>query len=392
MTAPTFVTVLPPDNTLVAAPEIALSGEVAGARSVTVDGLACTLTVEAFACPSCSLTDGERIFTLLARDAAGNEAPRQHRIRRDGTGPEVVIATPVAGAYLASANVAVNGTAVDPHLAEVRVNGVLADLAGDAWSAGPISLAEGAATIEVIARDTVDNGTVVSRSVTIDTVAPEVELLESGTPLGDGALFNRTVTPVIEVADASPWTLVATLDGAAYLSGTPIAGEGLHVLQATATDSAGNPGTRQVSFRVDGSPPALVAISPADGFVTAEAEVHLQGQILGAETLTIDGVEVTLLGDQFIAGPFSLAEGEAHVRDRGARRRRQRARSRAPCRPRHHGPDGCDSTARRERALRYERGAGHRTGGGPAPRLGRGQRRGGCALGIDLGRAAGAAR
>ncbi len=293
-----------------AAPEIALSGEVAGAQSVTVDGLACTLTVEAFACPSFSLTDGERIFTLLARDAAGNEAPRQHRIRRDGTGPEVVIATPAAGAYLASANVAVNGTAVDPHLAEVRVNGVLADLAGDAWSAGPISLAEGAATIEVIARDTVDNATVVSRSVTIDTVAPEVELLESGTPLGDGALFNRTVTPVIEVTDASPWTLVATLDGAAYLSGTPVASEGLHVLQATATDSAGNPGTRQVSFRVDGSPPALVAISPVDGFVTAEAEVHLQGQILGAETLTIDGVDVTLLGDQFIAGPFSLAEGE----------------------------------------------------------------------------------
>ena len=310
LTAPTFVTLLPPDNTLVAAPEIALSGEVAGAQSVTIDGLACTLISDLFVCPSLPLADGERVFTLLARDAAGNQTSRQHRIRRDGTGPDVVITTPSEGAYLASSDVAVSGTAVDPHLAEVRVDGVLANLVGDAWSAGPISFAEGAATIEVIARDTVDNASVVSRGVTIDTIAPVVEILESGTPLGGDALFNRAVTPVIEVTDASPWTLVATLDGAPYVSGTPVASEGLHVLQATATDSAGNPTTRQVSFRVDGSPPVLVAISPVDGFVTAAAEVHLQGQILGAESLKIDGVDVPLLGDQFVAGPYPLAEGE----------------------------------------------------------------------------------
>ena len=309
-TAPSFISVVPPDNTLVAVPEIALSGEVAGAQSVIVDGLACTLTVEMFACPSFPLADGERIFTLLARDTTGNEAPRQHRIRRDGTAPEVVISTPAEGAYLASASVPVSGTAVDLNLAEVRVNGVLADVAGDAWSAGPISLAEGAATIQVIARDVVDNATVASRGVTIDTVPPEVDILESGAPLGDGALFNRTVTPVIEVADTSPWTVVATLDGAPYVSGTPVASEGPHALQVTATDSAGNPGSRQASFRVDASPPALVAISPVDGFVTAGAEVHLQGQILGAETLAIDGVNVTLRGDQFIAGPYPLVEGE----------------------------------------------------------------------------------
>ncbi len=309
-TAPNFVTVLPPDNTLIATSEIALSGEVAGAQAVTVDGLPCTLASDLFVCPSFPLGDGERIFTLVARDAAGNGTPRQHRIRRDGTGPAVAIAIPAEGAYLASADVAVSGTAVDPHLAEVRVNGILANLVGDAWSAGPISFAEGAATIEVTARDTVDNATVVSRGVTIDTLAPEVELLESGVPLAADALFNRAITPVIVVTDASPWTLVATLDGAPFVSATPVASEGLHVLQATATDSAGNPATRQVSFRVDGSPPALVAISPADGFVTAAAEVHLQGQILGAETLTIDGVDVPLLGDQFVAGPFALAEGE----------------------------------------------------------------------------------
>ncbi|MEO8196127.1 MAG: Ig-like domain-containing protein, partial [Thermoanaerobaculia bacterium] len=310
MTAPAFVTVLPPDNTLVAAPEIALSGEVADAQSVTVDGLACTLAVEAFACPSFPLADGERLFTLLARDPAGNEAPRQHRIRRDGTGPEVVLSTPAEGAYLSSADVTATGTVVDAHLAEVRVNGVQANLVGDAWSAGPIAFGEGAATIQVIARDTVDNATVVSREVTIDTIVPAVELLESGVPLEADALFTRAVTPVIVVTDASPWTLVATLDGTAFVSGTPVVSEGLHVLQATATDSAGNPATRQVSFRVDGSPPALVTISPADGFVTAESEVHLQGQILGADTLTIDGAPVTLLGDQFIAGPYPLTEGE----------------------------------------------------------------------------------
>jgi len=309
-TAPTFVTVLPPDNSLIPAPSVALSGEVAGGTSVTVDGLACTLSVGAFACPSFSLTDGERTFLLRARDAAGNETPRAHRIRRDGTGPAVVITTPTEGAYLALSEIAVSGTAVDPNLAEVRVNGVLANLVGDAWSAGPLAFAEGAAAIQVTARDTVDNATVVTRLVTIDTLAPDLELLESGAPLAPDALFNRTVTPVIAVADASPWTLVATLDGALFASATPVASEGIHLLEATATDAAGNAVTRQVSFRIDASPPALIAISPADGFVTAAAEIHLQGQVLGADALTIDGAPVPLLGDQFVSGPYPLAEGE----------------------------------------------------------------------------------
>lgn len=309
-TAPTFVTVLPPDNSLISAPSVTLSGEVAGGTSVTVDGLACTLSVGAFACPSFSLTDGERTFLLRARDAAGNETPRAHRIRRDGTGPAVVITTPTEGAYLALSEIAVAGTAVDPNLAEVRVNGVLANLVGDAWSAGPLAFAEGAAALQVTARDTVDNATVVARLVTIDTLAPDLELLESGAPLAPDALFNRTVAPVIAVADASPWTLVATLDGALFASATLVASEGIHLLEATATDAAGNSVTRQVSFRIDASPPALIAISPADGFVTAAAEIHLQGQVLGADALTIDGVPVPLLGDQFVSGPYPLAEGE----------------------------------------------------------------------------------
>lgn len=309
-TAPAFVAVLPPDNALIAAPEIVLAGEVTAAQSVTADGLACALAADSFSCPSFPLADGERIFQLRARDAAGNETPRAHRIRRDGSGPELVITSPAEGAYLANAEVTVAGTAVDVHLFDVRVNGVLANLVGSAWSAGPILFAEGVAAIEVSARDTVDNTIVVTRGVTIDTLAPEVDLLESGSPLAANALFNRPITPVITVSDASPWTLVATLDGAPFVSATPVASEGMHGLQATATDSAGNSTTRQVSFRVDGSPPALVTISPEDGFVTAAAEVRLQGELLGAESLTIDGIGVPFLGDQFVAGPYPLAEGQ----------------------------------------------------------------------------------
>ena len=309
-TAPDFVAILPPDNTLLGAPEVVLTGEVIAAQSVTVDGLSCALAAETFACPSFLLSDGERVFQLRARDAAGNETPRVHRIRRDGSGPELVISSPTEGAYLANAEVTVAGTAIDLHLADVRVNGILANLIGNAWSAGPIVLAEGAASLEVSARDTVGNTTVVFRGVTIDTLAPEVELLESGAPFPVNALFNRPITPVIAVTDASPWTLAATLDGAPFVSATAVASEGLHLLQATATDSAGNSTTRQASFRVDGSPPALVTISPADGHVTAAAEVHLQGELLGAESLMIDGIGVPLLGDQFVAGPYPLAEGQ----------------------------------------------------------------------------------
>ncbi len=142
-----------------------------------------------------------------------------------------------------------------------------------------------------------------------DVDPPLIEILESGAPLADGALFNRAVTPAIAVTDASPTTVDALLDGVAFTSGTAVSGEGSHDLAVTATDDAGNAGSLTVSFEIDTVAPVFGAVTPESGSLTAAADVTLQGQVTGAVSLTVDGQAVTLVSGSFTAGPYALAEG-----------------------------------------------------------------------------------
>ncbi|HEX4965393.1 MAG TPA: Ig-like domain-containing protein [Thermoanaerobaculia bacterium] len=142
-----------------------------------------------------------------------------------------------------------------------------------------------------------------------DTDPPQIHVLESGADLVDGRLFNRAATPVIQTTDASAVTVDATLDGAPFTSGTAVSGEGTHLLSVTATDAAGNSATLAVGFEIDTTPPAFLSLQPADGAILSAAQVTLQGQVAGAASVKVDGQTVTLVGQDFTAGPYTLAEG-----------------------------------------------------------------------------------
>src|SRR5262249_58576381 len=77
---------------------------------------------------------------------------------------------------------------------------------------------------------------------------------------------NRPVTPVISVVDITPVSVAATLDGQAFVSGTPISGpEGAHTLAITATDAAGNSSSSQIRFTFDFTPPVITITGVTDG-------------------------------------------------------------------------------------------------------------------------------
>jgi len=143
-----------------------------------------------------------------------------------------------------------------------------------------------------------------------DVDPPVIEVLESGSSLVDGSLFKRSVTPVIQVTDASPTTVDSQLDGLAFVSGTTVTGEGLHELVVTATDDATNSSNVTIGFEIDTVPPVFGAILPVSGTLTAAAEVTLTGQAVGATSVTVDGAAVSLVGEDFTAGPYTLTEGE----------------------------------------------------------------------------------
>src|SRR3974377_1142242 len=87
------------------------------------------------------------------------------------------------------------------------------------------------------------------RSFSGKSLGPSVEILESGAPLGTGAVFFRAVTPVVRSNDVAA-TVKATLNGATFASGTPVSASGDYTLSATATDSFGHTGSGTGSFKV----------------------------------------------------------------------------------------------------------------------------------------------
>src|SRR5690606_2024468 len=194
-TGPVFLSILPADGTVTSAGSVTLSGEVSGAESVTVDGAAASLSAGLFTAGPFALGEGERTFLLVATDAAGNSTERLHRIVRDATPPVLTVQAPSPGAVVGASPIAVSGTAVDPRLATVTVNGQPATVGGAVWVLAALDLVPGANAITVRAVDTVGNAAEVALEVTLDPEPPVVRILEAGVPLVDGALFDRPVTP-----------------------------------------------------------------------------------------------------------------------------------------------------------------------------------------------------
>ncbi|MCP4203906.1 MAG: hypothetical protein GY769_18470 [bacterium] len=310
LTPPEFLDVRPPDGTILGVTEVILEGEVRGASELTVDGIPASLVGESFTAGPFTITGTERTFLLEATDAAGNSAQLSHRLEVDTQPPELTITAPADGAILAVATVDVTGTAIDPNLAEVLVNGLPATVAGIDYVRTALALAEGLNTIVVNATDTIGNAASAQVSLVVDTIPPAITVLEDGVPLADGSLFNRSVTPVIEVVDETDVTVDAQLNGLPFTSGTAVTVDGAYTLAVLATDAAGNSASTTLGFEIDTVPPVFISIEPADGTLLPEAEVTLVGQVEGADTLTIDGAPVPLAGESFTAGPFALAEGE----------------------------------------------------------------------------------
>ena len=96
-----------------------------------------------------------------------------------------------------------------------------------------------------------------------DVDPPQIRVLESGVDLADGAFFSSAVVPVIEITEASPVSVDATLDASVFVSGSSVSQEGVHELVVSATDDAGNVAELIVGFEIDLTPPVLGAVSPA---------------------------------------------------------------------------------------------------------------------------------
>src|SRR5207244_1081755 len=104
----------------------------------------------------------------------------------------------------------------------------------------------------------------------LDKTRPVVTIVNAATGLPFcGGLLNAAIRPKVIVADISPTTVTATLDGAPFDLGAPqtqadstviytpapIAGEGAHTFSVVATDPVNAPTPAECTFTVDTTTP-----------------------------------------------------------------------------------------------------------------------------------------
>ncbi|MCM2315304.1 MAG: Ig-like domain-containing protein, partial [Thermoanaerobaculia bacterium] len=259
-----------------------------------------TLDGSAYSSGSAIDRDGEHVLVTEAVDRAGNESRRTTRFTIDRMPPaldnlsppnEATVGT-VPGSITGSCGDATRVELVGTALSTVPSNGVFA-LAG-------VPFAEGTNRLTLRATDAAGNSSELAYVVTVKTSAPTVEILESGTPIDQGALFNRNVTAEIRATDADA-TITATLNGAAYSSGTAITADGSYSLAANATDALGHVGSHTVSFRVDKSAPAVTITSPVSGAALATDAVVVTGSCGDATSVFVNGIAATVTSGGFSA-------------------------------------------------------------------------------------------
>src|SRR5581483_2827373 len=136
------------------------------------------------------------------------------------------------------------------------------------------------------------NSTRVPYALSVRSSAPEISILEDGSPIAAGSLFNRAVTPLIHISDAGA-SVTATLNGAPFSSGSTIAADGAYTLAASATDTAGHTANASASFTIDRTPPAIRITSPANGATLNADRVEVQVESTGADTIAVNGAAGT---------------------------------------------------------------------------------------------------
>ena len=233
--------------------------------------------------PSTSWPLGTLSLVLELDDAGAWAALDMRQLELvDRTPPSLAVEVPAADAVMRSP-VVVSATASDTlsgvGAVEARVDGsdwlALSNAGGDVWLSPSLNLADGSHHVELRANDGAGNAAAVEPvPFTIDTTAPLINI--SG--VADGDLLAKPVAPEIDITDAHLETSDVRLNGLPYTSGTSIDASGEYLLEASASDLAGNASSYSVHFALDLDAPDVVFLAPEPGVIVTGETVDVMGQ------------------------------------------------------------------------------------------------------------------
>jgi hypothetical protein len=266
--------------------------------------------------------EGNHTLRYRATDIAGNRATSAvTNIVLDLTPPTVTIALTGlqhSGWYNSTATVTVTASDGENAVGQVQVS-----LDRGPWMnyTAAIKISDpGAHTVEARAVDLVGHESeVASASFKVDVKAPVTAKTVAGT-LGKNGWYISDVQVILTPGDdlSGVASTVYRINAGAWTTYTePVAMsiDGTYNFEYRATDLAGNTETvKNVTIKVDKTPPTITFTSHKDGQKVNMASVTLIGKTDPKATLKINDVAVTLSADGIFTKAVTLVEGENTIK------------------------------------------------------------------------------
>jgi hypothetical protein len=203
-----------------------------------------------------TLAEGQNTLVFSASDRAGNFRTVTRSVVLDTAAPVLEVGSPLGGAILRTASVAVTGIC-EPGIT-LTVNGQTADTSAGVFNA-TLTLPEGANRIAVVGKDAAGNTVSREISVLVDLTAPSLAIVEpqNGFRTGDRSVLVVGITEPGAVVTVNGVAAVVDTFGKFTVQLTLT--KGSNQVTATATDAAGNANTQKLTVKVVDKPAAYQA-------------------------------------------------------------------------------------------------------------------------------------
>jgi len=300
----------PVNNSYVNTPAITVTGSLNEAvQTVTINGVAAQVTDKSFTLANVTLVEGANTITVEARDLAGNIGAANAVVNLDTALPVVQITSPANNSYVNTQAITVTGT-VSEAVTLVTVNGVAAQVTDKSFTLASMTLAEGANTITVEAKDLAGNTGSATAVVNLDTALPVIQVTSQA---NDAYVNTQSITITGTVSENVNSVTVngiqAQLTGTSFsLAGISLA-DGANNIIIQTTDMAGNVGTVTNVVHLDTAPPAIQITSPAANLYLNTPAITVNGTVEAGTVVTVNGLTAQVTGTSFSLAGVPLVEG-----------------------------------------------------------------------------------
>ncbi len=240
--------------------------------------------------------DGSHTVTFSATDNIGNSVQQSVSFKIDRTPPVLsMVPSGIQGdANWYTSTVSLSITADDATSGSPMVQ---YNIDGTGWSSvtGPIAISDGKHVVQAQALDEAGNLTTDSLAIQVDTIAP-IQTLDVQGVAGKNGWYISDVQADVIASDMGSGIASSTIsDNGALPQSSPITLlDGVHHLQFTTTDDAGNSVTASETINVDETLPSVSINSPSQNTVVIGLQ-NITGQV-SDDTSGIATLEISFDG------------------------------------------------------------------------------------------------